>query len=207
MLKILALYFELKIRFEDRDMFVHVIDKEYVYHYEMVSTLPLFEQQFDAFMTFFEGLMQLKYYHDHRLYGYEAVQFLYSASFEGELLDFVDRSLRFDLQHRERIPYTRATMQLKLSQDSWKYEDIRFNDDKIFVFPKYNEGRPLIKKIHVSGTNSVWEYVSHQNLLLRKSAKGFSRFFILSTTKGIVLDTTGDLFFKEGGLLLLYLET
>lgn len=49
--------------------------------------------------------------------------------------------------------------------------------------------------------------MSHKNLLLKKSSKGFTRFFILSTTKGLVLDTKGDLFLDEGGLLLLYLET
>lgn len=153
--KILEFYYNLKAKFEDQDMFVFADNQTYVIYHELTATIPLFSDESEALKVFYEAILKLKYYHDYKLYGYEAVKFLYSPVFEEKLLDYVERAIKFDLHHRERVPFTRAIMQLKLAQDSWKYEDIRYNDDKIFVFPKYNEGRPLIKKMRVSGENKV----------------------------------------------------
>lgn len=149
------MYYTLFAKHGREEFFVLAKNQPYMMYYDYTSTVPYFKDKNEALESMYKALMQLKYYNDRGLCGYEAVKFFFSYQLESDLIHFFERTFLFDLQHKEPLPFTRATMQLKLSQDLWKYQDKRFNQDRIFVFPKYNEGRALVKKMNVCGDNIV----------------------------------------------------
>lgn len=111
-----------------------------------------------------------------------------------------------DLPYKDAEITTRAEMQLTLSQDSWKYQDVIFTDDRIFVFPKYVSGIPVLKKLKTCGGNVVKKYVSFAELTLLKQEKGYTTLYLVSTDGGLLLDSINNLLFQKGGLLLLSLK-
>lgn len=117
-LKILELYYTLLVKHGEEELFVLAINQPYLMYYDYVDTIPFFKNKNEALHSMYKAIMQLKYYSDRGLCGYEAVKFFYSAELESELIHFFERSFFFDLLHKDPLPYTRATMQLKLPQDS-----------------------------------------------------------------------------------------
>lgn len=117
-LKVLELYYTLLVEHGEKEFFVLVKNQLYLLYYDHASTIPCFSDKGEALKSLYKSIMQIKYYSDRRLYGYEAVHFFFSSKLESDLIHFFERAFRFDLQHKEFLPYTRATMQLKLSQDA-----------------------------------------------------------------------------------------
>jgi len=74
------------------------------------------------------------------------------------------------------------------------------------VFPKYISSIPVIKSLKTCGGNVVRKYVTFAELTLLKQEKGYTTFYIMSTDKGLVLDSVSNLLFQRGGQLLLSIK-
>lgn len=116
-LKILELYYTLFAKHGEKEFFVLAKNQTYMMYYDYTSIIPSFSTKEEALQSMYKSIMQLKYYNDRGLCGYEAIKFFFSPMLESDLIHFFERSFLFDLQHKEPLPFTRATMQLKLSQD------------------------------------------------------------------------------------------
>ncbi len=201
--KILDVFYLLKKRYKKQQL-VLLTNRTYSMWYEPLSSVISDE---DAnWGNLFNTLSVLFKHHESEDMHHVPVRFFFSSKLEEILLDYLEYLFNVDSSYREDKVSSRAQMQIELSQDAWKYQDTVFKDDRIFVFPKYYSGVPVVKTIHTCGGTVVWKHVSYEELNLLKQEKGFTTLYVLSTVNGLILDSMSSLLTQEGGLLLLSLK-
>jgi len=201
--KILDLFYTLKKKVKTNSV-LYVYNKDYSYWYEPMSSIIV--DKHPDWMSFFKTILDLKKCHDHKEMDHDPITMLFSCSFETILIEYIYYLYNIDVPYQDDDILTRAQMQITLYQDSWKYQDTLYSDDRILVFPKYISSTPVIKSLKTCGGNVVRKYVTFAELTLLKQEKGYTTFYIMSTDKGLVLDSVSNLLFQRGGQLLLSIK-
>lgn len=201
--KILDLFYTLKKKVLSSSI-MYIYNKEYSFWYQPLSSIVINNEP--EWISFFKTILELKKCHELNIIDHDPITLLFSDAFETMLLEYIIYLYNVDIPYQEASIQTRAQMQITLYQDSWKYQDTSYSDDRIFVFPKYILGIPVIKKLKTCGGNVVRKYVTFAELTQLKQEKGYTTLYIMSTDMGLVLDSISNLLFQRGGLLLLSIK-
>lgn len=88
--------------------------------------------------------------------------------------------------------------------------------DKLYVYPKYETGVSLLKRLKLYGVHDTYQYVSRRELQAIQQMHGFQSLFIISTPDGVISSTKAFLEpfglkekkkkLLEGGLLLVRVD-
>lgn len=86
----------------------------------------------------------------------------------------------------------------------------------MYVYPKYETGISLVKRLKLYGVHDTYQYVSRRELQAIQQMHGFQSLFIISTPDGVISSTKAFLEpfglkekkkkLLEGGLLLVRVD-
>lgn len=137
-------------------------------------------------------------------------QLPYYIVFDESYIKYLQNYITYINQYtplRTEAHKSRITMPLLIPDDEWNLKKIFHDNSRIMVYPKYDKSVPGIRKLVTCGGTQVWRYVTYTYLRQLCNSEGFNTFYLISTSNGLTLTTLDWILSKQGGLLILKINT
>lgn len=132
-----------------------VFNNFHIFRFRQNSNILVGSMNIDSlFDSVCNAVLDLKAISEQSDYIHKPVHLAFSKIWEDDLLSFLEGFARYGVPYQESIPVTRLELQLNYAQDKWKFTDVAFDKEYIFVYPKYRSGVGVLKKMSV-GSDTV----------------------------------------------------